>query len=285
MSNVNNVSKERNIKLIALDLDGTTLKNDKEISKRTVDALEAAHDKGVHVVIATGRGFKSVPDNVKSVKGIEYVVCANGANIRRAADGELIYQSLIGEKETMDIVEYLKQSGRSAEVFIDGRAYIGQKEYDDVVTGRVTFRSKEYVTKTRIPVDDVVAFAEKHAGEIENISIFFENIDEKPIIWEELSVLQNVTVTSSFPYNIEIGGEGTSKASALAKLAEQLGVKKEEMMCCGDSLNDMAMLKVAGLAVAMANAEPAVKGAADYVTDTNENDGVAKAVEKFVLGM
>ena len=97
--------------------------------------------------------------------------------------------------------------------------------------------------------------------------------------------MQNVTVTSSFPYNIEIGGEGTSKASALAKLAEQLGVKKEEMMCCGDSLNDMAMLKVAGLAVAMANAEPAVKGVADYVTDTNENDGVAKAVEKFVLGM
>ena len=271
------------IKLIALDLDGTTLKDDKNISERTVRALEAACDKGTHVVIATGRGFKSVPDNVKGVKGIEYVVCANGANIRRASDGELIYESLIGKKETMDIVGYLKKSGRSAEVFVDGKAYIGQKEYDDVVTERVTFRSKNYVTKTRVPVNDIISFAEMHAGKIENISIFFENIDDKPIIWEELSSLKNVTITSSFPYNIEIGGEGTSKASALIKLAEKLGVKREEMMCCGDSLNDMAMLKAAGLAIAVKNAEPAVKEAADYVTDTNENDGVAKAVEKFVL--
>lgn len=283
MSEIKNMTDTTSVKMIALDLDGTTLTDHKTVSKRNVRALESASDKGVHVVIATGRGFSSVPDDVRNIKGIEYIVCANGADIRLAKDGTSVYRSLLGEKEAADIISYLQEKGRGAEIFVDGKAYIQRREYDDIISGKITYRSRDYILKSRNPVDDIFSFALENINKIENISIFFEDLTQKPIIWDELKVFKNVTVTSSFPHNIEIGGSNTSKATALSNLAAKLGIREQEMMCCGDSLNDMAMLKAAGIAVAMGNAEPELKKIADFVTDTNENDGVAKAVEKFVL--
>lgn len=283
MSEIKNMTDTTSVKMIALDLDGTTLTDHKTVSERNVRALESASDKGVHVVIATGRGFSSVPDDVRNIKGIEYIVCANGADIRLAKDGTSVYRSLLGEKEAADIISYLQEKGRGAEIFVDGKAYIQRREYDDIISGKITYRSRDYILKSRNPVDDIFSFALENINKIENISIFFEDLTQKPIIWDELKVFKNVTITSSFPHNIEIGGSNTSKATALSNLAAKLGIREQEMMCCGDSLNDMAMLKAAGIAVAMGNAEPELKKIADFVTDTNENDGVAKAVEKFVL--
>lgn len=283
MSEIKNMTDTTSVKMIALDLDGTTLTDHKTVSERNVRALESASDKGVHVVIATGRGFSSVPDDVRNIKGIEYIVCANGADIRLAKDGTSVYRSLLGEKEAADIISYLQGKERGAEIFVDGKAYIQRSEYDDIISGKITYRSRDYILKSRNPVEDIFSFALENISRIENISIFFEDLTQKPIIWDELKVFKNVTVTSSFPHNIEIGGSNTSKATALSNLAAKLGVREHEMMCCGDSLNDMAMLKAAGIAVAMGNAEPELKKIADFVTDTNENDGVAKAVEKFVL--
>ena len=120
----------------------------------------------------------------------------------------------------------------------------------------------------------------------ENIDIFngfFDTDEEKEETWEQAKVFKNVTLTSSLPDNIEFGGMTTSKASALTHIANHLGIKKEEIMCCGDSLNDKEMLEMAGFAVAVDNACDEIKEIADSVTDTNDNDGVAKAIKKFVL--
>lgn len=274
---------KKQIKLVALDLDGTTLTSDKKVSERTKKALGKAAEKGVHVVIATGRGFSSLPDEVKNIKGVKYAVCANGADIRMVSDGTSVYRSFICERQASHVLEYLKDKEYMLEIFVDGKAYIGQKYYDDVIEGRIGYRMKDYIANTRKPVNDIIEFAKEHLSEIENISIFFEDLSEKNRLWQNMKQFDSVTVTSSFPHNIEIGGSNTSKASALLHLADKLEVNSEEMMCCGDSLNDMAMLQTAGIAVAMANSEESVKEAADFVTDTNDDDGVAKAVEKFIL--
>ena len=99
----------------------------------------------------------------------------------------------------------------------------------------------------------------------------------------ELTDIPNITLTSSFDYNIEIGDRTTSKAAALKFLMKRLGIHKSQLMACGDSENDLAMMRLAGLGVAVANASRHVQEQADYVTDTNDRDGVAKAIERFVL--
>ena len=119
---------------------------------------------------------------------------------------------------------------------------------------------------------------------IENIKIFFETQEAKANMHPVLLGIDNATVTSSLDNNWEIGGATTSKANALAQLQKMLGISREEMMACGDSPNDIDMLKEAGISVAVGNAKEPVKQMASYISTSNNEDGVARAVEKFVLG-
>ena len=119
---------------------------------------------------------------------------------------------------------------------------------------------------------------------IENINIFFETQEAKANMHPVLLGIDNATVTSSLDNNWEIGGATTSKANALAQLQKMLGISREEMMACGDSPNDIDMLKEAGISVAVGNAKEPVKQMASYISTSNNEDGVARAVEKFVLG-
>lgn len=272
-----------NIKLIGLDLDRTTLNNQGKMAERTKKALEEAINKGVHVVIATGRSFHSMPEDVYDVKGIEFTANSNGAEIRKLKTGEVIYRNCVDEDIIETMRKYLEEKGNMIEVFTDGRAYISQKEYDDIRDFKKKFRARDYVMKTRVPVDDIYGFMEQHKDRIENINIFFESDEDKQRTFEELKEIKSITVTSSMPDNLEIGGLTTSKATALKYLADMFDIKREEIMCCGDSPNDGEMLKMAGVAVAVANAADIIKEIADYHTDSNDDCGVAKAVERFVL--
>lgn len=272
-----------NIKMIGLDLDRTTLRSDHEMSRETEETLRQVADMGVHVVIATGRSFYSMPPSVHRIDGIEYTVNSNGAEIRELKTGKTVYSNYIDKDEVVKIVEFLQERDFSVEFFNDGKAYINTDQYEIVKAGKAQRRAREYVLETRNPVEDVYAFALEHKNAIENINVFFDTDEEKFRTWEEAKIFKNVTLTSSLPDNIEFGGMTTSKASALSHLAEKLGIKKEEIMCCGDSLNDKEMLEMAGFAVAVDNACDEIKDIADYITDNNDNDGVAKAIKKFIL--
>ena len=132
-------------------------------------------------------------------------------------------------------------------------------------------------------MDNFYQFMLDNKDKLENINVNFEDLSEKPAMKVKLEQLPNVTITSSFDHNLEIGGETTSKAEALRKMSEILNVDISEMMCVGDSPNDIAMLKVSGLPVAVGNAKDEVKAVAKFIAPTNAEDGVAVAVEKFVL--
>ena len=272
-----------NIKMIGLDLDRTTLASNHEMSERTENTLKKVAEKGVHVVIATGRSFYSMPPSVHRIDGIEYTVNSNGAEIRELKTGKKVYTDYLDREEVVKIVEFLRKKNFSVEFFNDGKAYINTDQYERVREGKAQRRARDYVLETRNPVPDVYDFALEHKDAIENINVFFDTDEEKEKTWEEAKLFKNVTLTSSLPDNIEFGGLTTSKANALLHIAEELGVKKEEIMCCGDSLNDREMLLMAGFPVAVANACKEIKEIAAYETDTNDNDGVAKALEKFIL--
>lgn len=272
-----------NIKMIALDLDGTTL-NGWRLTERTQKTLEKAIEKGVHVVIATGRTYSSLPEDIFKIKGLEYIITSNGAHITNLPADEIIYSNCT-EGHVIEELSYLLEESSKfpIEVFTEGRAYIDKEVFDYISLNGSTYMNVGYIQRTRKPVPEIYNFLRRHKDNIENINIHFELLEEKAEFKKSLDKINGITVTSSFPHNIEIGGPTTSKASAIEHLCSALDIDKSEVMACGDSHNDCAMIEFAGLGVAMGNAEEDVKAIADYVTLSDAEDGVAHAVEKFVL--
>ncbi len=275
--------KDRRIRMVALDLDGTTLNSRKEISRRTVQAFHSAMNLGVHIVVATGRTLSSLPNQLLHIDGLEYVITSNGSHITELAAMKTIYEDHIPPEAVEQIAGLIRGAGISVETFVDGKAYIDRREYDDVLTNGSDFRDVEYIRETRNPVPDILDFMLANREFIENINLNFRYIEDKERWRPVLEQIPDTTLTTSFIHNFEIGGRSTSKAEALRFLMKKLDVNKEELMAAGDSLNDSAMLQLAGIGVAMANAEPEIREMADYVTDSNDGDGVAKAIERFVL--
>ena len=273
----------KKIRMIALDLDDTTLRTDKSMAERTEKALAGAAEQGVIVVVSTGRVLNSLPDNVKSVPGIRFVINSNGACINDLETGETLYKNFLDPEKVGQIIELLAQYDFPVEVFTGGEAYMNESDYNKIKQNPSKYRSAEYILWSRRPVPDVLELLRLNADIIENISVNFRKPEEKNRMRELLAEIGGITVTSSVYYNIEIGGPNTSKAEALRVLMKRFGISAEELMACGDSPNDAAMVEMAGIGVAVANAHERIRQIADYITDSNDNDGVAKAIEKFVL--
>lgn len=275
-------NSEKEIKMIALDLDGTTLTK-RGLTARTKRALENAIANGVHVVIATGRTFTALPKDIFSIKGLQYVVTSNGAQITDLKKETVIYSNCIAKDRIHFVSKLLEERGFPIEVFTEGKAYVDETVYQELKQHGSNFMNAEYVLRTRIPVSRIYDFMLSHDNVIENINIHFEFLKEKIEMKQVLEQLEGITVTSSFPHNLEIGGATTSKATGLAALCDRLALSMEQVMACGDSPNDIAMIRAAGLGIAMGNGEEEVKRAADYIGPGNEEEGVAYVVEKFVL--
>lgn len=271
------------IKMIALDLDGTTFNSKGQLTDRTRETLEATAAKGVYVVVSTGRSYNSLPAAIKNVKGISYAITSNGAHINDIATGATVYDDYIYPENIEKIIDIVNKYGCGLEVFIDGQAYIDEPTYRDIELNGCEFRNAEYVLWSRKPVADITALMKENRHKIENCNFCFDGTEKLEEARPEIINISNAQITSSFKNNLEIGGPETSKKTALVELMKRLDVHREELMCCGDAPNDIQMMELAGLGVAMGNAWGGTKDHADYVTDTNDNDGVAKAIEKFVL--
>lgn len=273
-------------KMIALDLDGTTLNRKSEISERTGKALKHAMEKGVHVVVSTGRCYDAIPEEVVALDGLEYIINSNGADITRTSDRKSIYTNHLSVTAVKEILELFKDrdfNHISLEAVIDRKTYMDKEEFLHITSLQPSFRELAYVRDTRTPVENLNQYIYENRHRIENINIIFDTLERKAEYREVLSKISDSTMTTSFANNYEIGGMTTSKAEALRFLMEKLNVNREELMACGDSPNDEDMIKFAGFGVAMGNALPEVKDIADYVTLSNEEEGVAAVIEKYVL--
>lgn len=271
------------IKLIGLDLDGTLLNEKKELSEYTEKVLAKAIACGVHVLVATGRPLCGIPEKIRAVRGMRYAVTTNGARILDLAENRVLYESLVPTKNAEKILDVFTHYDTLKEVYFDGISYISEKELKDLPRYMENPSMRRYILKTKIPVEDILDKVHQENRGTDKVHALFADMDERARAWEELSCIPDITVTSAIRNNIEVNGKDVDKGKGLLHLGGLLGIQREEIMACGDGLNDISMLREAGLGIAMANAAYEVRAAADAVTLSNEEDGVAKAIEKYVL--
>ena len=276
---------DQDIRVIGLDLDSTLLRDDKTISDYTKRILEKAIERGIYVLPATGRAMNAVPECVRAVKGIRYAVCSNGASVVNLETEEELYSSKIDLEYALEILDKLEAYGTMYDCYIDGCGYTEKRFYDFLDHYGVEPHIKKLINSTRMPIDNLKEMMIKLGKPVEKFNMFFLDLEERARIYEELSKAPGIKVTSSLTNNLEINGVNCNKGAALLGFAERMGFTREQVMACGDGNNDYDMICMCGVGVAMMNAVELLKEAADYITYTNEEDGVAKAIERLCMRM
>lgn len=275
----------KDIKLIVLDLDGTLLTSDKKISPVNFAALEQAAAKGIHIVPCTGRYYAGMPEDVRNLPFLRYAITINGADIYDAKECKSLHQALISPEKADEVFSVLDTLPVIYDCYQDGHGWIEQKFYDIADQYAMGEVRAEDIRKMRTPLDGFKQTIRERGKPVQKIQMFFRDLDLRA---EMLSKLQQrfpeLVVTTSLTNNIEMNSHTAHKGTALLELCRQLGIDPGATMAFGDGLNDVTMLRTAAVGVAMGNAAPQVKDVADYITDTNDNDGVAKAVRHFCLG-
>ncbi len=270
------------IKMVALDMDGTTLNDEKQITPYSRQVLEEAMAQGVIILACTGRPANGIPQVFASLKGIQYAISSNGARIVDVLHNQTLHEQLIDVEEAKRIMELASKYNTYREVFWDGVGYTTTTMYKQV-TDYLTEYMREYIGKTRVMVDDLDLEIQGREDSCDKIHIVFADLEERKQAIAELQALGNYEFHGALLNNMEITAANTSKGTSIIKLGELLGIKRDEIMAIGDGMNDASMLQEVGLPVAMENAVPELKRYAKYITASNNEDGVAKAVEKFVL--
>lgn len=241
------------IKLIALDMDGTLLTSTDEVSKANKEAIKKVITKGVDVMISTGRSLDRCYPFAEMLKLDTPLITVNGGEIW-SAEKELIERHV---HEPM-IMEKMWQLGR------------------DVGVNMWIVSTEEIYNGGNFPED-----FSNH--EWLKIGFSSEDLSKLDLIREGLATYNGLELTNSLPTNIEVNPLGVNKANGLIRVCEELNISMNEVMAVGDSLNDIKMIEQAGIGVAMGNAQAKIKEVADFTTDTNNADGVAKAIEHFIL--
>ncbi len=270
------------IQLLAIDLDGTTLRNDASLSPNVKKALEYAIQQDIFVVPCTGRALGSLSPEVTAIPGIAYAVTSNGAAIENLSQGQRIYCNLLDKETSLSILNTLSSQDVMIEVFIQGKAYTEQRFLNHLTHYGTSEHYIPYVLSTRNSVNDIRSLIEQSPQNIENINLKTADRTLRERLWNQFALMQTVSITASSSMNIEVSAVNTGKAQAIAYLCEMLGITMHEVMAIGDSLNDVMLLQQAGCSVAMENGVDEVRQAADFITLSNEADGVAYAIEHFL---
>ena len=274
-----------NIRMIGLDLDGTVYNDAKEITRPVREAIEAAIRRGVVVLPATGRPATGLPEAFLNIPGVRYALTSNGAAIVDLSCGEQIYEDCLEPAQAAKIMEKMLEYRGLAETYMDGRCYSDRTNFENAMNFKALPEAMvAYIRKSRILVDRLPEFILEMDQPVEKLHMIFGDMDIRRQAFDGLcGAYPDYTITSAAPFNMEINSPTCNKGSGLIALGKLLGIKREEIMACGDSGNDYPMICAAGLSVAMGNAQERIKAAADFVTKTNEEDGVAYAIRKFVL--
>lgn len=271
------------IKVIALDLDGTLLNSDKTLSPRNRAALEAAAARGIEIVPATGRFYRGMPEVIRALPFVRYVITINGAQVFDAKTGESIYAAEIPTDEALAFYEYLDTLPVIYDGYVDGWGYITEAMQQHIGEfGMQPFQTK-MMLELRSPVPELKAYLREGNRRAQKMQLFVKEQPRRDELLRELAEqYPQFAVSSSLANNIEVNSRDADKGRALTALAAHLGLEPSQTMAFGDGLNDLTMLRAAGVGVAMANGHPDVKAAADVIADDCDDDGVAKVIEQLL---
>lgn len=274
------------IKLLAFDLDGTTITEHKYLSRENREQLERAGRAGVHLVPATGRMLSFLPQEITALPGVEYAITANGSAVYRLGEEKAVYQRLITNRKARQVQQVLDGYDIYIEYYKDGGA-ITKRGFPQLAKTHFAFpRSKWHFIegKDYILADDLGKMLEETGLCPEKINLPYLSQGLRAELWDKLTALGGLRLTSSIPDNIEINDALADKGAALLELARRLGIKREEIMAMGDNGNDVTMLEAAGCSVAVADGAEQALAAARYITAAHHRDGVAQGIRRFIFG-
>lgn len=271
------------IKMIALDLDDTTLTTEKVLTPRTKNVIEECLRRGIVVLPATGRAKKAIPDYLKTIEGLRFVLTSNGAAVIDLQTGETIYENPIPWERALEIYDILDDFDTYYDAYADGCGWVEGKRLEMIDTYEMSPHIQKLVHDSRVQVDDLREKLRTDSLDVEKINVFLASEEKRQTAFAVLKDIPDLSVACSVKYNIEINNSTCNKGDALMALGRILGIEPCQIMACGDGLNDLEMIRQAGLGVAMENAYEEVKQVADFITLKNDEEGVAYAIEKFVL--
>lgn len=281
--------KKQKYKMLVTDMDYTLLNRDKKISERNREAFGKALAKGIHMVVATGRIYTSARVYAKLLGVSTPIIASNGAIIREAVfddpeDTEkTIFRDILDKKALREMIRLTHKYGLVGHFFTEDTIYSEQLMN---VSLRYTEWNKYLGEEDQVKIRIVDDLEEALLGQDVDIlkSVVVDSESEKlRSLRNEISATGLVSVSQSMKDNLEIMNKGVTKGNAVKILAQMYGIDREEIIAIGDNENDISMIEYAGLGIAMGNAEGALKDAADYVTGDYMADGVAEAIEKFLL--
>lgn len=264
--------------IIALDIDGTLTTSDRKITERTKSAILKAQQLGKKVVLASGRHDYGIMPTAKELKLDEfggYIMAFNGGKIINAVNGEVIFSVNFPLKYVNSVYDIIKESNITAMTYEDVHIIANGK------VNEYTYVEPKILNMDFVTVDDFPSYVNFDinkillAGEPKEIDKYKEIMNEK--------FKGYLDVFKSAPFFLEIMPLGVNKGASLSIMLKKLGYSQSQLIACGDSYNDMTMIGYAGLGVCMENGEKEVKKIADVIADSNDDDGVAKIVEQYML--
>ncbi|HBT15965.1 MAG TPA: Cof-type HAD-IIB family hydrolase [Firmicutes bacterium] len=261
-------------KLIAVDVDGTLLDSNKNLTTETINAIHQAVEKGLIFTICTGRPIQGVEPLIEKI-GLDLpFITYNGAMIVMGKSREILFEVKMSNEDVKVVVELGQKYGTTTIIWVDNKLYVQQ----------LTQQAYDYgeMSKTKpLLIKDLNELIDKGVTKV----LWYDQVETIAKFQNEVGPFLNKTINYhiSQPFLLEFVDIKASKAKSLARLGGYFGIKQEEIIAIGDGYNDLSMIEYAGLGVAMANAEEAIKNRADYVTLSNDKNGVAHVIYRFVL--
>lgn len=268
------------IKLISIDIDGTLLTNDHKILPSTIIALQSAYKKGIKIVLNSGRSYPEMQEILKYLPMIEFAICGNGSSVYDVKNNKRIFQQLISSNIIIKLHNQIQDIDHMLEYYDQGLIIAENQPYQRIID----FGLEKYIdfllaTRTIVPsVIEKLATVDK----IEKANFNFKSKLHQQNAFEKFKNYTECTFASSFHNNIEVSAKNVNKASGLQFLSSHLNILPNEMMGIGDSGNDIDMLKYVEYKVAMNNAIEELKNIANFITLSNDKDGVAHVINHFI---
>ena len=272
---------QKNIKLLALDFDGTVLNSRKEFPKETLEAIIELRRRGIYVVAASGRGIAEMRDYEKELSHFSHGILVSGGLVYDFQQKKPLSQQCLELDAALQVIQFGLEERAMVHILTTYESAVQAEDLKDMSQFQMGIYQDMY-NRVSTPVEDIAAFAKEHADNIGKVNLYHRSPESRERTRAKLEDLR-LTVDDAETTSLEFSSLGISKAYGLKWMSEKLGLSISETAAIGDAPNDLEILKTAGLSIAMGNADEEIKSICNTVTLNNDENGVLAAINKYIL--